>query len=127
MTKPETEQWLVVKRNLYWRPNDCGYTGIRNHAARYTLDEAKARVGSGDHGVTMIRADLAPEFTNACFDDLARDHLTRQRDDARAEAELLRGLLRDLHRCWLSGPDLDKDAIAQEALRVCVAAQSVQH
>lgn len=86
----ETEQWLVVKRDLYWRPNDCGYTGIRDHAARYTLEEAKARVGDGVSGVTMIRADLAPEFTNACFDDLARDHIIKQRDEARAEVERLR-------------------------------------
>jgi hypothetical protein len=31
----------------------------------------------------MMAEEGAPEFTGACFDDLARDHLRKQRDDAR--------------------------------------------
>lgn len=78
----EPKDWLVVKRDLYWMPNDCGYTGIRDNAARYTEDEARRRVGDGLSGVSMVRLVDAPEFTNACFDDLARDHLIKKRDEA---------------------------------------------
>lgn len=86
--------YLLMKRGLYYRPNDCGYTGIKDHAGRYDQCEAWARIGDR---VTMVREDQAPEFSPACFDDLARAHLTKQRDEARAEAERLRGMLENQH------------------------------
>jgi len=43
----------------------------------------------------------APEFTAACFDDLARDHLTTQRDEARAEVDRLREAERSLSDAYL--------------------------
>lgn len=79
-----SEQWLLIKRGLYYMPNDCGYTGIRDHAGRYTAEEARARLGSG---VTMTRLCDAPEFTDACYDDLAIAHLTKQRDALRHALE----------------------------------------
>lgn len=85
--------WLVVKRGLYYMPNDCGYTGIKDYAGRYTEAEAADRAKS--EGVSMIQFDKAPEFTTACFDDLARDHLTKQRDTARAA-------LKAVEEWWLS-------------------------
>lgn len=93
-----TEQWLLLKRGLYWRPDDLGYTGIRDHAGRYSLDEAKARVGDGSSGVTMIKEGEAPEFTSACFDDLAREHLKKQIDDARAKIARMAELLKLISR-----------------------------
>lgn len=33
----------VVKRGLWYRPNDCGYTDNPSEAGRYTFDQAKAR------------------------------------------------------------------------------------
>jgi len=81
------ELWLLVKRGLYYRPNDCGYTGIRDHAGRYTADEARARAGSE---IKMVRLADAPEFSEACFDDLARAHLLKQRDAALMEIARLR-------------------------------------
>lgn len=96
-TTEPTRNWLLMKRNLYFRPDAQGYTGIRDHAGLYTEEEASDRVRDGSSGVSMIRLDEAPEFTSACYDDLARDHLTEQRDEARAalaaeraEAERLR-------------------------------------
>jgi hypothetical protein len=76
-----SEQWLLVKRGLYYRPNDCGYTGIRDYAGRYSEEEARARMSPG---IAMIRLDSAPEFSEACFEDLARKHLADQRDALRA-------------------------------------------
>lgn len=78
----DKREWLVFKRGLYWRPNDCGYTGIRDHAALYTKAEAEER--TQDDACAMVHLSVAPEFTSACYDDLARDHLTKQRDAAQA-------------------------------------------
>lgn len=79
-------EWLLMKRGLYYRPDDCGYTGIRDHAGRYSFEEAQDRASNG---VTIISLADAPEFSEACFDDLARKHLTEQRDAIRAERDRL--------------------------------------
>lgn len=67
--------WLLMKRGLYERPEHMGYTGIRDNAGRLTEEDARSSVGDGGYGVTMVRVEDAPEFTDACFDDLARKHL----------------------------------------------------
>jgi hypothetical protein len=83
----EETPWLLMKRGLYYRPNDCGYTGIRDHAGRYSAEDAKARLHDG---VTMVREDVAAEFSPACFADLALAHVLKQRDEATAEIVRLR-------------------------------------
>lgn len=91
--------WLLVKRDLYYRPNGEGYTGIRDNAGRYTYEEAKAHcydAGPNGNSVTMICLADAPEFSKACWDDLARKHLQDKVDaltevlhDARLQIEYL--------------------------------------
>lgn len=83
------DAWLLVKRDLYYRPNGEGYTGIRDNAGRYTYEEAKAHCHDvpGGNPVTMVRLSEAPEFTRACFDDLARAHLQKQRDKLQAAVD----------------------------------------
>lgn len=71
-------EWVKIKRGLFYKPDNCGYTGIRDHAGRYSEDEAKAEARL--EGVTAMPLSEAPEFSAACFDDLARAHLQRQRD-----------------------------------------------
>lgn len=78
-----TEQWVKMKRGLFYLPNDCGYTGIRDHAGRYSRSEAIAETSC--EGVTAMPLADAPEFSQACFDDVAREHLKRQRDRAREQ------------------------------------------
>ncbi len=44
------EQWLLVKRGLYYGPNNSGYTGIKDLAGRYDYEDAKKildRIGKG--------------------------------------------------------------------------------
>lgn len=91
--QPTADTYLLLKRGLYYRPNGAGYTGIRDHAGRYTKAMAE------DHadpicGVSMVPEVEAPEFAPNCPDDIARAHLAKKRDslvlmleEARAEIE----------------------------------------
>ena len=80
------DAWLIEKRGLYYMPNGHGYTGIRDHAGRYSEAEAKkhAHDPEGGNPVTMIRLADAPEFSKACWDDVARSHLRGQRDQLKS-------------------------------------------
>lgn len=69
--------WLIVKRDLYFRPNCQGYTGIRDEAGRYSREIAQQHA---DHGeCTMVRASEAPEFLPAAYNDLVIKHLSNQK------------------------------------------------
>jgi len=90
----EGGEWLIVKRDLYYRPNACGYTGIRDNAGRYSYAEAKSHVYPHDEEVTMVRLEDAPEITKACFSDLAIKHLQEKRYELAAENTRLREALK---------------------------------
>lgn len=81
-------RYLLMKRDLYYRPDNRGYTGIRDKAGRYFETDALP-----DCGVTAIHEDDAPEFSKACFDDLARDHLQEKVAAQAAEIARLREAL----------------------------------
>jgi len=82
-------RYLLVKRGLYYRPNNSGYTGFKERAGRYPASDADEM-----SGVTAVHEDEADEIAPKCFDDLARDWLNNQlskmraalRDIAEAEA-----------------------------------------
>lgn len=78
------DKWLIIKRDLYYRPEARGYTGIRDEAGRYSYDEAVSRIHPG---VTIVREKHAPEFTRACFEDYKSNHLIAQRDALRNQLE----------------------------------------
>ncbi|MFG1260092.1 hypothetical protein V5F79_22450 [Xanthobacter flavus] len=79
------EKWLLIKRDLYERPDRCGYTGIRDCAGRYSKEVAERHMAH--HGPdSAVREEDAPEFRAAAFNDLVIAHLTKQRDTAHAEA-----------------------------------------
>lgn len=107
-----SDAYLIVKRGLYYRPKAHGYTGIRDHAGRYTLDDAMGYShpngpnGPRD-GITHVHEDDAPEFSDACCHDLKADHLQKQRDEARAEVLQLRKAL--ARRQWQSMDTAPKD------------------
>lgn len=96
-------RYLLVKRGLYYRPNNNGYTGIKEHAGRYRDVDAL-----GLDSVTAIHEDEAPEYSAACFEDLKCAHmqariaaLIEERDRLREEA----------HDGWERG--------MQEAANIC--------
>ena len=74
-------RYLLQKRGLYYRPDRCGYTGIKEHAGRYFEHEASLP------DVVAIHEDEAAEFSPSCYDDLARQHLQEQNASLRKQLE----------------------------------------
>lgn len=64
----------------------------------------------------MVRLADAPEFSEACFDDLARAHLAKQRDLALAALEKI-----------AEGKCATVAVIARNAVRTARAALNIQH
>jgi len=87
--------YLLMKRGLYYRPDAMGYTGIKDHAGRYSKGDAEGHADPAS-GVTMVSEAEAAEFSPNCFDDLARAHLLKQRDAAEARADRLAKALETL-------------------------------
>lgn len=90
------EMWLIVKRDLYFRPGCLGYTGIKDEAGRYPYEFAKD-YDSGE--CRIVREIDAPEFTGAAYHDLVIKHLQRQRAGLRAEIERLRAHAQQTRDC----------------------------
>lgn len=97
------DDWLIIKRGLFWRPNGCGYTGIRDEAGRYSHAYASARAESGV--CTIMRAAEAPEFLPVAHNDLVIKHLTGQRDSLVKALEDLLGSSQAVHQ-WLTNWDV---------------------
>ena len=66
-------QCLLVKRGLYYRPDNCGYTGVKENAGRYDASEARP-----DSGVFAVHEDEAPIYSPGCFHDLAAEHFAKK-------------------------------------------------
>ena len=79
-------RYLLMKRDLYYAPDNKGYTGIKDKAGRYLESDASPR-----NGVTAIHEDEAPDFSPACWDDLKVAHLQDRIAALEAENERLRG------------------------------------
>lgn len=77
-------EYLLVKRGLYYRPNNAGYTGIRNEAGRY--DESDAYP---DGGVTAVHESEAPYFAPACWNDVKVSHLMKLLGEVKAQRDRL--------------------------------------
>ena len=78
----EVKSYLLVKRGLYYRPDNDGYTGLKDRAGRYLETDA-----SPEHGVTAIHEDEAPEFSANRWGDVTRDQL--RSGVAKRDAEIL--------------------------------------
>jgi len=63
------KQFLLVKRGLYYRPDNQGYTGIKDYAGRYMASDC-----SPDDNVIAIHEDDAPDYSEACYHDLMAEH-----------------------------------------------------
>jgi len=81
---PEAAQlFLILKRDLYEMPNHFGYTGIKDNAGRYTLEEVAMSMPpdkyfpTNEH-VYFIKEEDAPEYTHACYWDVREIHLKKK-------------------------------------------------
>jgi len=94
MVADRDDVFLIMKRDLYYRPNAQGYTGIKEHAGRYTLEQVAAMFPNMDSphqdGTEFIRECDAPEYTKACFQDLREAHQAQRLTTLAAENATLR-------------------------------------
>lgn len=131
----ETE-YVLLKRDLFECPRHQGYTGIRDKAGTWSLSYIQARdlpvkeIYDRSHEHYALPLSAAPEFTGACFDDLARDHLIEQRNAQSKEIEALRSALEpfaaeanqwddsvpDNHRSLCTEPGSDKALFGSETV-----------
>lgn len=105
--------YLLMKRGLYWRPDSCGYTGLKREAGRYS-DEDSAWTCDGplaDPKTTRIAEDKAPRFSPSCDIYVRQAEAERSLDVAvKALREIANGATGHLDR------DSDLAAIAKAAL-----------
>lgn len=82
--------FLIEKRGLYYRPNDRGYTGIKDEAGRYTLDEVAVRFPNlecpNQDGMSFIAEPLAPDYSPACVHDVKEAHRRAKSETLLAKA-----------------------------------------
>lgn len=79
--------YLLMKRGLYYAPNNMGYTGIKERAGRYPKTDA-----SEAHEITAIHEDEAPMFAPSTWDEIKVEYLLGkitelETDKARARKE----------------------------------------
>jgi hypothetical protein len=99
--------YLLVKRGLFYRPDNKGYTGIKDHAGLYSKEEAEAYADPLS-GVTVLPFDEAPDFSEECFDDLARGHLESKVKTLQARIAELEALINSPETDdWLKGAQLE--------------------
>lgn len=73
MSESESD-YVLLKRGLFYRPNAMGYTGIKEHAGRYSKADAESHADPIS-GVTAMPFDEAPLIAPNCFDDVAVKYL----------------------------------------------------
>lgn len=76
------ELYLIEKRGLYYRPDSCGYTGLKREAGRYSFEDAAIHAGpngpdGATDGVGIWRESEAPQFSSACAWDVRLIEKTR--------------------------------------------------
>ena len=73
-----TDAHLIEKRGLYYRPDSAGYTGLKEDAGRYTLEEVAIHFPNTDSpnqdGMTFYHEDDAPEYSASCAWDVKLVH-----------------------------------------------------
>jgi len=81
MTSKNEGPYLIMKRGLYYKPNSCGYTGVKDRAGRYSLTETAVHFPNvSDSGLSYIHEDEAPDYSEACWDDVKQEHIIEKKD-----------------------------------------------
>jgi len=110
-----SEQFLIEKRGMYYRPDAKGYTFFKGEAGRYSFEEAAERAGpngpdGSQDGIGIWRESEAPEYSSAC------DYITQLQYQKRELVEALKEAVAELKECasgeTVIGPYFD-DLIAK--------------
>ncbi len=101
-------KYLIMKRGVYYRPNNAGYTGIKDEAGRYSLDEISMRFpNETDSGLSFILENEAPDYSPNCFADYKQAHMIKKKDleiqSLRSKNEDLRKFLLSICNAWIGG------------------------
>ena len=89
----DAPRYLLIKRGLYYRPNNQGYTGKRSEAGRYPETDADDM-----SGVTAVHEDNAAEYAPACWQETINQDLRERLDAAERERDALREALKGMVR-----------------------------
>jgi hypothetical protein len=94
-------QYVLIKRDLFDCPKHMGYTGIRDKAGVYDEEYIKgyevpirSEYDWQEEDLYALPLTAAPEFTKACFHDLARGHLIAKIHGLREENAKMREAVR---------------------------------
>jgi hypothetical protein len=77
--------FLMIKRGLYYGPDNRDYTAFRSKAGRYTLAEVKDRHERSGGDTTYVHEDEAAEFSAAASPEAIIDYLLSERDHLRQQ------------------------------------------
>lgn len=85
--------YLMIKRGLYYGPDNQDYTAFRDKAGRYPLAEARERHDRSGGDVTYVHEDEAAEFSPAATPEIIVEYLLKQRAAMRSQfVEFVGGL-----------------------------------
>ncbi|MCF4166375.1 hypothetical protein L2U69_12030 [Zavarzinia compransoris] len=88
----ERNNYLLMKRGLYYRPAAQGYTSIKDEAGRYSASAA-----TPEDGVTAIHEDAALEYSPAGNIEVAAPHATAKVAAMKAEIARLKAVYSSLN------------------------------
>lgn len=122
--------YLITKRGLYYRPKAAGYTGIKEEAGRYTLEETSQyfpNMDSADQdGMTFVEEKDAPEYSISCCSGIKERHKDQTIATLSARVEKLEGALKEYSNSnnWIlngrfdaNSGKFDGDSFARAALQ----------
>lgn len=86
-------RYLLVKRGLYYGPDNMGYVGVKDRAGRYLASDARP-----DCGVSAIHEDEAPLFAPACWEETKAQYWADALAARDAEIARLKALLEEAEK-----------------------------
>lgn len=89
----EEANYVLLSRDLYWRTNGCGYTGIKAHAGKHSKTVAEEH--SRHFGNSALLFDEAPMFSARCDPYVKADYLEQNNITLIADNERLQKSLKD--------------------------------
>lgn len=103
------ENFLLIKRGLYYRPESKGYTGVKDEAGRFSLEEIALRVGVNGpdgptDGITAVSEVEAPDFSPSCCIEVKARALESEVEQLR---DLVQWAYEILHEINVSNYDHD--------------------